>query len=414
MANSEYFFIDSSINIKVLWKELIHDINNTQHFSMYCNSSNYYEVFKSIIISLLLDKEIILLDSDFSDDELLKLTGKTNYNDSLIFLSHHRSINVSDKTSLIKKLSVTKDDWRITMYTSGTSGLPKKVSHTFKSITRFVKTSINNSTSKWGFAYNPTHMAGVQVFFQALLNGNTIVRLFGLEKEKIFSQIELYSITHISATPSFYRLLIPHFNSYPSVIRLTSGGEKFDDRATTQLSKIFPKAKIINIYASTEAGTLFASEKDVFTVKPEFASSLKIINGELNIHKSLMGQTDLHYDNWYSTGDMVEVLTENPLTFRFLSRKNEMINVGGYKVNPNEVEETLRDMDGIIDVRLFSKQNSVLGNIICCEVVRSDPGLTEPKIRKFLSTKLQEFKIPRMFHFVKQVSTTRTGKIKRQ
>ena len=90
-----------------------------------------------------------------------------------------------------------------------------------------------------------------------------------------------------------------------------------------------------------------------------------------------------------------------------------MINVGGYKVNPTEVEETIREINGVADVRVFAKSNSVLGTIICCEVVRSIPSLDESNIRNQLKTKLQEFKIPRMVRFVDALSTTRTGKIKR-
>ncbi len=105
---------------------------------------------------------------------------------------------------LIEKLRNISDDWKVTLYTSGTTGIPKKVTHNFNSITRFVKISERNTNSIWGFAYNPTHMAGIQVFFQALLNGNAIVRLFGLSANEIHREINENFITHISATPTFY------------------------------------------------------------------------------------------------------------------------------------------------------------------------------------------------------------------
>jgi len=62
---------------------------------------------------------------------------------------------------------------------------------------------------------------------------------------------------------------------------------------------------------------------------------------------------------------------------------------------------------------VFAKKNSVLGNIICCEIVKNNSQLEEASISNFLQTKLQEFKIPRMIKFVDQLSTTRTGKVKR-
>lgn len=299
------------------------------------------------------------------------------------------------------------------MFTSGTTGIPKKVSHDFKSITRFVKVSERNEKSIWGFAYNPTHMAGIQVFFQALLNGNSIVRLFGLNTKDIYTEIKNNEITHISATPTFYRLLLPCSETFPSVERITSGGEKFNEKTFKQLNEIFPNAKITNVYASTEAGTLFASQNDIFSVRPEYEHLIHIENNELLVHSSLMGSTETNVDEWYNTGDVIEIVSKKPLKFRFVNRKSEMINVGGYKVNPLEVEEAILALTGIKNVRVYSKSNSVLGNIICCEVVTNSNQITESSIRTFLQSKIQEFKIPRIIRFVDELSTTRTGKLKR-
>ena len=409
----ELFFKDSIENIEITWEQLIVELNETDQFNSYCISKNYYEVFKQIISSLILDKEIILLDSDYTSEERIQLTGLSD------FSNFNKSIDISNKNEilskadLIEQIKLTKQNWSITLFTSGTTGLPKKVSHSFKSITRFVKTTEKNSSNIWGFAYNPTHIAGLQVLFQALLNGNTIIRLFGLPKVKIFDEIKDCEISNISATPTFYRLLLPSNETFLSVTRITSGGEKFDERTINQMNSIFPNAKITNVYASTEAGSLFASHGNIFIIKPELENLIKIENGELLIHQSLMGTSGDILGEWYQTGDLIKIVSENPIRFQFLSRKNEMINVGGYKVNPNEVEEIIRNIPGIKDVRVYAKNNSVLGNIICCEAVRSNDELDESAIRSYLQTKLQEFKIPRMILFVDKLSTTRTGKLKR-
>jgi len=256
-------------------------------------------------------------------------------------------------------------------------------------------------------------MAGIQVFFQALLNGNSIVRLFGLDTKDIYTEITNNGITHISATPTFYRLLLPCNETFPSVERITSGGEKFNEKTFKQLNQVFPNAKITNVYASTEAGTLFASQNDIFSVRPEYESLIHIENNELLIHRSLMGSTGTNVDEWYNTGDVIEIVSQKPLKFRFVNRKSEMINVGGYKVNPLEVEEAILTLSGINNVRVYSKSNSVLGNIICCEVVTNSSQITESSVRTFLQSKIQEFKIPRIIRFVDELTTTRTGKLKR-
>jgi acyl-coenzyme A synthetase/AMP-(fatty) acid ligase len=246
-----------------------------------------------------------------------------------------------------------------------------------------------------------------------LLNGNSIVRLFGLNTKDIYTEIKNNGVTHISATPSFYRLLLPCSETFPVIERITSGGEKFNEKTFKQLNHVFPNAKITNVYASTEAGTLFASQNDIFSVRPEYEGLIQFKNNELLIHSSLMGRTETNIEEWYNTGDIIDVVSQKPLNFRFVSRKSEMINVGGYKVNPLEVEEEILNLTGIKNVRVYSKSNSVLGNIICCEVVANNNQITESLIRVFLQSKIQEFKIPRIIRFVKELSTTRTGKLKR-
>ena len=397
----------------VTWDYLIDDINNTSIYNPYCKSADYYTVFKHIILSLLIDEEIILLDSDFTESELINLTGHSDYTEFNKPIEKCKTSNLSNQRELLEKLSNSSKNWKITLFTSGTTGIPKKVSHDFKSITRFVKVSERNEKSIWGFAYNPTHMAGIQVFFQALLNGNSVVRLFGLNTKDIYNEIKNNGITHISATPTFYRLLLPCNETFPSVERITSGGEKFNEKTFKQLNQVFPNAKITNVYASTEAGTLFASQNDIFSVRPEYESLIHIENNVLLIHRSLMGNTGTNVDEWYNTGDVIDIVSQKPLKFRFVNRKSEMINVGGYKINPLEVEEAILALSGINNVRVYSKSNSVLGNIICCEVVTNSSQITESSIRRFLQSKIQEFKIPRIIRFVDELTTTRTGKLKR-
>lgn len=408
-----FFLKDIEQDKPISWDFLIQDINASLSYNPYCKTAHYYSVFKHIIISMIVGKEIILLDSDFTDSELEKLTGHSEYEEFNQIIDKKHVPFINNKEELIEILKNTRDNWEISLFTSGTTGIPQKVTHHFSSIIRFVKMSEQNINSIWGFAYNPTHMAGIQVFFQALLNGNSIVRLFGLSPLEIHQKIQENNITHISATPTFYRLLLACKETFQSVRRITSGGEKFNEKMSIQLSEIFPNAKITNVYASTEAGTLFAAENDVFTIKTENEHLIRVLDDELLIHRNLMGSTDANNEKWYKTGDLVEIISKKPLKFRFLSRKTDMINIGGYKVNPLEVEETILLMPDLKNVRVYSKSNSVMGNIICCEVVCVNKEITELTIRAFLQAKLQEFKIPRIIRFVDELSTTRTGKIKR-
>jgi acyl-coenzyme A synthetase/AMP-(fatty) acid ligase len=350
------------------------------------------------------------LDSDLLDSELPTSINATEVN-APVRISQLKISNIGELVYSI----VHQKGGRIGLFTSGTTGLPKLVEHSISTFIRSVIEGKDKRENVWGFAYNPTHMAGLQVFFQALFNENSIINLFSESRKHIFDLLVQYKITHISATPTFYRILLPNEISFDGVERVTSGGEKMSTHLREQIKLMFPNAKFQNIYASTEAGSLLISDGNEFLVKPKFSKFLKIQDGELLIHQSVIGKASdiIFKDGWYHSGDLVRIIKENPLTFIFLSRKNEMINVGGYKVNPLEIEEVLCKHPQVRRAKVYSKENSVLGNILCCELELINSALSEPEIRKYLRQHLQEYKIPRVIKFVDSIQLSRTGKISR-
>jgi acyl-coenzyme A synthetase/AMP-(fatty) acid ligase len=353
-------------------------------------------------------------------DLIMILNGKADYHIGTsqtygdIFINIIRTLlqgkPVTGVTDMILKIRRAKD-WNINLYTSGTTGIPKKVTHSFDSLTREIKVSRDRAEDIWGLAYNPMHMAGLQVFFQALLNGNSIINLFKLSKKNIYKLIEQFNITHISATATFYRQLLPCNKIFPSIKQITFGGEKYSDKVSGEIKKIFPNARILNIYASTEAGSLFTSNGDIFWIKDRYIPFVRVVDNELLIHKDILGEFGLSGD-WYHTGDMVEIININPLRFRFVARKNEIINVGGYNVSPHEVEEIISKYPKVKNVVVYGKPNSVLGNIICADI-EAVASIGQKNIRLFLKDKLADYKIPRIINFVDKVEMTETGKVKR-
>jgi len=408
------FYIDRSVGVSVSWENLIRDLILESKYNPFCFKQSNYDIFKHIVQSLLLQERIILLDKDYSKEEITKLLGKVNISEHEVDLEINRELLSRSALEIVKDIRNTSNKWSIELFTSGTTGVPKKIVHSFDSITRSIKISENNQNDIWGFAYNPTHMAGIQVFFQALLNGNSIINLFGLSRGKILETIDNESITHLSATPTFYRLLLPLNKENHTIKRITSGGEKFDDGLFVILQKAFPQAQITNIYASTEAGSIIASKGKIFSIKPGMEHLVRIKNNELLLHHSLIGYSESVLGDWYHTGDHVKLIqSANPVQFEFSHRNNEMINVGGNKVNPVEVEDYIKQLQGVSAVRVYSENNKILGKVIFCEVVKRNLKIDETTIRHYLQTKLQEYKIPRVIKFVKELQTTRTGKVKR-
>ncbi|MBR6262439.1 MAG: long-chain fatty acid--CoA ligase [Prevotella sp.] len=391
------------------YDDLLGSLNDGTTYYPYYKTSDIYSFFVNLVKALASSKPLVLLDSDINTNEIDGLdVSKVNMAESIPPLS------CAGMDEVLAMVQNSKS--KITIFTSGTTGQPKEVVHSISTLTRSVRVGEKYRNQTWAYAYNPTHMAGLQVFFQAFENLNTIVNVFNQPREYVYHQIQENAITHISATPTFYRLLLPYERAYENVVRVTLGGEKSDQHLYDSIKKIFPNARINNVYASTEAGTLFAAKGDCFQI-PELArDKYKVVDGELLIHKSLLGSSSSFKftEDFYHSGDLIEWVDETAGLFRFKSRKNELINVGGYKVNPNEVETAIMDIEGVKQAMVYGRANSILGNVLCAEVVL-EPGseMQELDIKKHLNALLQDFKIPRKIKFVDEISLTRTGKKKR-
>lgn len=391
------------------YEELVENINRSTTYCPYFQSKDLYAYFANLIKALVTNQPIVLIDADSSPADMPYL--------DFALVNKPQEVGVSsfkDMDELIEALGQSTSE--ITIFTSGTTGQPKKVVHSIATLTRSVRTGDKYRNQVWAYSYNPTHMAGLQVFFQAFENMNPLVNVFNLQRSDVYAKIDEYAITHISATPTFYRLLLPVEKSYTSVQRVTLGGEKSDEHLYESIRKIFPCAKINNVYASTEAGSLFAATGDCFQIPMAIRNKFSVVDDELLIHKSLLGQSDsFQFDgDYYHSGDLIEWVNQEEGLFRFKSRKNELINVGGYKVNPGEVEDAINAYPGVRQSLVYGKANSILGNVLIAEVQLEDGAeVADLDIRKALQGQLQDFKIPRKIRFVEAFTLTRTGKLKR-
>ncbi|MET3018004.1 ANL family adenylate-forming protein [Flavobacterium hydatis] len=404
------FYINEKEAIFFSYEDLVSHLNEFKSVVTNPYKTTTLDLFLNLIKALIHNKDVTLLDQDFTDSEIVSLVGE-KYTENI---AHVEGLGLDYFNSYLKLITESKS--LITIYTSGTTGLPKKVVHTVSSLSREIKTGTKFDASIWGLTFNPSHMAGLQVFFQALFNGNTLVDLSNMNSATINQLILKHEISHISATPTFYRLLNSKDIVFNNVKSVTLGGEKSDDTLYNIVKRMFPFAKIKNIYASTEAGALLSSEDDFFYIPERLKSKIVVIENVLYIHESLLGQMPnrLIENGWYCSGDVIEWKSDSDYYFKLIGKSNEMINVGGYKVNPHEVESELRSIDGIDNVFVFGKANSVIGNLICAEIVlEKGAEIEETKIKDILRMKLQQFKIPRRIFFVDKLNLNRTGKISR-
>lgn len=325
---------------------------------------------------------------------------------------------IRDWDDLVHRIVSHQNDALVGLYTSGTTGEPKRVAHSFASLTKGVKTGDHHRAAVWALAYHPSHIAAIHVFFQAFLNKNAMVYVFPLSGKRLLEVLEQRGITHISATPTFYRqLLLSDWSPLAGVRAASCGGEPVSSDLLTEMEALFPNAKIRNIYALTEAGSLFASDGDTFTISPAMRDSVRISeDGELLLHTSVLAHLeDNPAGEWYHTGDIIERTDSS--RFRIVHRDTDLINVGGYSVDPHEVERVIMDVEGVVDVVVRGRPNRITGNVLEAIVVKASDRAEadfEDRIHRYVKSHLQPHKVPRIVRFASEVDLTRTGKKERK
>ena len=312
------------------------------------------------------------------------------------------------------------------MATSGTTGVPKLINHSFSSLIRTTKLNTDTGGSlKWALMYEPCRFAGLQVVLQALLGGSCLLTAPLGNLEKYVRFLVSNKCNAISATPSMWRKLLLLTDLKDLKLKFISlGGEIADSNILKTLSNNFPQARITHIYASTEVGVAF-SVKDgkagfpasYLNKVPNKNIKLKVKQGKLffkelseSNHISSFDTLTKDNDSFVDTGDIVSV--EGDRVY-FLGRQNGSINVGGNKVMPNEIEAVIRVLPEVLDVRAYGKPSPILGTVIVVDVVSNNFGdfaILKKLIHGYCREKLTSFKRPAIIKLVDSIPITSSGK----
>jgi acyl-coenzyme A synthetase/AMP-(fatty) acid ligase len=404
------FWVDSKRSVDLGYDELVDELTERTERRPIVYDDDPSEVFIETLLAMLDGSDLVLLDAEFSDKTLRYL----GYDEAAISETRPTpDVQISDRDDLVREIEAVPDQWTLSLYTSGTTGTPSRVDQTFDTLTRSVRTGERFNDHVWAFAYNPTHIAGIQVFFQAISNGNSMINVFEQSTRQIGELLDRYEVTHISATPTFYRLRLQELSgTYESVVRLTSGGERFEPSVREALEESFPNAEFRNVYATTETGSLLESAGETFRIPDSLRDRVKISEeNELVVHWSLLGDVSEQLDgSWFHTGDVVEFVDDEH--FRFVGRESDFVNVGGYRVNPHEVEAHINELQAVEAAVVTARESSVTGNVLTAEVQPADDvdaDVVEERVKDAVDS-LERWKQPRIIDVVDEISQSRTGK----
>lgn len=313
--------------------------------------------------------------------------------------------------------------------TSGTTGNRQLVTHSLASLTRTLKHDFDRGANfVWGSLYGLTSFAGLQVFLQSWCAGSTLV-LGGQESslESRIRQLADGGCNALSATPTMWRKLLMLSQqelAKLSLRQITVGGEIVDQAVLDALGVSFPAARITQIYASTEAGVGFAVN-DARAGFPASWLSSPPPGVEISVDRRqhlLLRSTALpdgdHQTaapDFLDTGDLVEVRGDR---CHFLGRADGVINVGGDKVHPEEVERFLVGCVGVHLARVRPRKSSLVGQLVEAEIVpdpayADDPNRLRKAVLAECRAELAPHKVPAMLNVVDSIQLTDLGKVKR-
>jgi acyl-CoA synthetase (AMP-forming)/AMP-acid ligase II len=317
------------------------------------------------------------------------------------------------------------------LLTSGTTGAPKLVSHTLESLGGALPThSALGAPSVWSTFYDIRRYGGLQIYLRAVLSGSPLVlSSAGEPLHEFLMRAAAAGLTHISGTPSHWRRVLMSGAASilkPQYVRLS--GEVADQAVLDNLRAAYPGARIAHAFASTEAGVAFDVNDGVAGFPVSFIDSpggeieLTVLDNTLRIRsrrnaaRYLGSGPDvlIGADGFVDTGDLVERVDGR---YHFRGRRGGIINVGGLKVYPEEVEAVLN-----ADPRVQARRNPITGSVVVAEVVLADEGAaaaagTPDGVKSDLldacRQALAPYKVPAILRFVPALEFTAAGKLVR-
>jgi acyl-coenzyme A synthetase/AMP-(fatty) acid ligase len=318
------------------------------------------------------------------------------------------------------------------MLTSGTSGAPKMVLHCLQSLTGAIEPAARPEVPViWGTFYDIRRFGGLQILLRTLLCGGSLV--LSDAEEPMGGYLEragALGVTHISGTPSQWRNALAYASCRaisPRYIRLS--GEIADQAILDSLRARYPTAGLVHAYASTEAGVGFevADGREGFPARligpGGGAVDIKVADGSLRVRSSRAAAcyvgpdaavlTDA--DGFIDTGDLVEERGERCY---FVGRRGGIINVGGLKVHPEEVEAVINRHPRVRASLVRSRRNMITGSIVIADVVLQNQGeaadaRADEVKREILAAcraALANYKVPAAIRFVAALDVAATGK----
>ena len=341
---------------------------------------------------------------------------KESFSTKIINLENEKLVitNIKSEAShkIINNLQTSKCAGLI-LFSSGSTGAPKAMIHNLDTLVDSYGDKKQKQINMLVFLMFD-HIGGINTMLNILSMNATMIIPQNRNADDICQLIEEYKIAVLPSSPTFLNLILIN-RSYEkddlsSLRMITYGTETMPEGLLGRLKAVFSKVRFLQTFGTSETGIAATSSKSsssTFMKIDDENLEYKIVDNELwlrsktqilgYLNRSMESFTN---DGWFKTGDLVELDSEGFI---------KIINVGGQKVLPSEVESVLLGMDEIEDCLVYGEQNAITGQSVSCDVVLKhgiDDSGFKILVRKFCKDKLDNFKIPTRVNVVQKTEFT--------
>jgi acyl-CoA synthetase (AMP-forming)/AMP-acid ligase II len=293
----------------------------------------------------------------------------------------------------------------LVLFSSGSTGKSKAALHNFTHLLEKFKRQGQTMLTIVFLLLD--HIGGINTLLHALSSGGCVISLQSRDPEMVCQTIERHKVELLPTSPTFLNLLLiseayKHYD-LSSLKKITYGTEVMPQTTLEKLHSIFPEVTIQQTYGLSELGILRSKSRDSSSLWVKVGGEgfeTKIVDGTLWIraNSAMMGYLNapspFDAEGWMDTQDMVEVDGEY---IHILGRRTEIINVGGQKVYPADVESVLMQMENVRDVSVYGEKNPIMGAIVVARFNLFEPeelASLKQRVRSFCRERLAAYKIP--------------------